>query len=698
MPKRGLIILVLVWSVLLLAPMFRSQSLRMNQDTTDNEKWYWSVLTDAELANLLSEHPDDGALNLEALRARSNRSKPRYWTEFDDLVARLLDDLLLRRAKMIDSTRASLPLPFFQPYYGAKASQLPTQKDRDRVLKYQSLAQRDILVKQAREGARQAPNDSFFPWVEAMALWNRDDEPALKALERAGKRSDFEDGTHAYQLALLHWKQTQGVVDWDERLIHVYATLWPHYANMRQLQREVTWSGIAHYKRGDKVGAYRRWRIALEAGGSMRRAQLTNPRNFLIGMQVGEALQAVVWSEVSLELLGVKEKGSHRKKLAAFVALARRDGHDELANFCLRERADFQSQKIFPPSDAFDALNQQAYQSAMGINRTDTRLQLQLPWLSRNIFWLSVAGFVSLLVCLLFGWLARLLHREFNGRVSVSQIAFFGALWLGFLVLAANTRLGTILSLFSGVDSSKPTPNFASDFFDNRWLFWGAIVATLALGFAFCYGQRALETRRLREQTLKRSGRGDAAFVWPWVLGVFSVSIAVYMAFMFPARNADRAPLELSWLCFTLVALGLAIWNIERRALIPARKLRSRLVIASAFAAASCLGLALHFGLQNDWIADIFIVSSALWFVGLLLYLVVTDKSWRPLFARAFTTSLQTLGGVAVVCSIALLLASLAALPIRARQNRIVDDYIARGEIDWMRNQPEIREAVESQS
>ncbi len=694
MPKRGLIVLVLTWIVLLFLPAFRGQLSRNNQDETGEQKWYWSVLTGAELKSLLREHPRDGALNLESLRVRVNKDKPLYWQQFDALVARLPDDLLLRRAKMIDVTRASLPLPFFQPYYGANASQFPTQKDRDRSLKYQSRAQRETLVEQAREGARQAPADGFFAWMEAMALWNREDEPALRALERAGQSSDFEDGTQAYQLALLRWKQTQGEVAWDERLVYLYGALLPHYANMRQLQREVVWSGIAHYKRGDKAGAYRRWRIALEASSAMRRAQLTNRHSFYIGLKVGEALQSSVWDEVARALGGSKEKDSDAKKLAAFVALARRDGQSELANYCLRERADFQTEKIFP-GDAFFALNQQAYRNAMGFNRADTRLQLQLPWLSRNVFWLSIAGALALLLYFVGRAIERLFHREFIGRVSVGQIAFFGALWLGFLGLAAKTRLGTSLSVLIDEDASRPALN-SHNFFDNRWLFWAAIAATLMLSITFCYGQRALETRRLREQTLRRSAHPDTRSVWPWIFGIWSVAMAACIAWMFPTSGADRLWLELVWLCLTTLTLGLAIWNVERRASTSDRKLRPRLGVTSAFAAAICCGFALHFGAQGYWITDVFIVSGALWSVGIWLYLAATDKSWRPLFSRALAVALQTLGGVAALCALALLIASLAALPVRARQNRIVDDYIQRGEIDWMRSQMQTQRASQS--
>lgn len=692
MPKRGLIVLIVVWSALLFMPAFAPQIQRMRAPLNSKSgHWpYPPMFNEAELARLTHEHPENANFALAQFRLQNEVVNDHYWRQFDTLVNRFPDNLSVRSAKLIKATSGGLVRQAFIPLI-PNLSQFDIEREKF-LREWQNAAQREILVEQARVGARQAPDNGFFPWIEAMALWNRDDESALRALQRTAQRTQFNDSLMANQRALIRWREKQGPLAWDEKLASAYAILLPHYAQMRALQREVVWSGIAHYRRGDKAGAYRRWRIALEAASTMRRAQSHGPQASYIGLLVGQELQKDVWNTVAQELNpSIKNKASKDWQLGAFQELARRDGQGAIADFAARERANFQSKKINP------SINMTAYDKSLGVGATSTRLSLQLPWLSRNIFWLSVAGSLGLLICLI--W--RRLSEQFFGSVAFSQIAFFGALWLGALALAAWVRVGPeakmLYAMFSGDNTADAPLSWLIEVFDKPALFWGAVTATGFISIALDYGQKVSEDRRLRNQVLRENKAVPRPLVLPIItVVVWSLSFCIAFLFLGPENSEDSALFQVTWGALTMLALILTLVQIERSATL--NKWRLRLAFLSAVCALIAFGLAATFGLKDNFPA--FVASSILTLCGLviLLYLGTTSPNWRPQFARATATALQTLGGVATVCALALLIASLAELPTRARQNRIVDDYIARGEIDWMRSQPEFREAVGNQS
>ena len=692
MPKRGLIVLVLTWSVLLFAPIFRAQMRRMRAPlSSQNTPWpYPPLLNEMELARLTREHPADATLALAQfeLQNRERVKDNNYWRQFDALVNRFPDALNVRSAKLIKATSGGLVRRTYEP--------LPPNLSRfdieraEFLRKWQNAAQRAILVEQARVGARQAPDNGFFGWIEAMALWNRDDEPALRALQNAARRTQFDDGLMANQRALIRWREKQGPLAWDEKLASVYAVLLPHLAQLRTLQREVIWSGIARYRRGDKAGAYRRWRIALESAGAMRRAYSHGPQANYIGLLVGQALQEEVWNTVAKELNSPANfnAGNPPKnwQLGAFQALARRDDQNAIADFAARERADFQS-KIINPGRTMTA-----YETALGVSRTSTRLSFQLPWLEQRVFNFSVVAALGLAIC----WLLRRFSEAEIGRVSAGQIAFFGALWLGVLGLAAFTRIGPELQIFSdlsGIENSTFLLPWIPEILEKMSLVWLGIALTLACAIALCYWQNAREDWRLQKQVLRGSGHVGMAPIWlsislslTWILVALLLILSCAVN-----RSNDATLIGVSCALVLMLALGLTLLYNERFS--RGDKQHGRLAILSAFCALFALLLASIFGVfDNDPIA-IVIALLLLCALASLIYLAINSRDWRSTFMRALAIALQTLGGVAAVCAVAFLLASLAALPVRTRQNRIVDDYIKRGEIDWMRSQMQTRNA-----
>ena len=684
MPKRGLIALVVIWALLLFVPAFQTQTRQMIR-----LPFFGGAGADNSFSQLLNEDPakglssDNPQLKIAELQTKVVANINQYWRDWDALMAKYPDNLNLRRARLVAATRkGSLVRPIYQPT--DKSGRVASNEEKQ----WQNDAQRAATARAARVGEKLAPNDSFFPWMEAMALWNRDDEAALQALARAGKDTDFNDGVMANQRALLKLREKQYAPDAVGKLAVILSALLPHCAEMRELAREVTWSGIARYRRGDKAGAYRRWRIAMQAGGAFRRGESHGPQSILIGLYVAQACQHLVWETVALELNAPARIGgikpSQDALLRAFETLAKRDGHSDLAVYAARENAAFEARKL--------GVNSSDIVTEMGLYSPPTQTALQLPLAARIVFWLSIAGALGLLVCLI--W------RRFVGgarwyRASAAQIAFFGALWVGALALAVWARaIGQAQDFGGNFNNPAPLAPWLSELLNPSWSFWLCIAATLLGAGALCYWQNAREKERLQNQILPPGNAATAGAWLPKVIGIAWILVLLStIAWFAVAGNRDNALLASGvWFASSLLALALTLWQTEIGA---SNKRQSRLAIVGAIFLLAMLGLAVQFGLRSD-VGDATFYVIGLCFLAavfIALYLGVEAKAWRAEAPAALAVALQTLGGVAVICSIVLFIASLAALPVRARQNRVVDDYIARGEIDWMRAQPEIRNA-----
>ena len=568
MAKRGLIVLVLVWSVLLLAPMFRAQSSRMRAPLSETKPWPYSPLfTEKQLAQLTREHPENATLALAQFQSQREVVDDKYWRQFDALINRFSDNSSVRSAKLIKATSGGLMRRTFEPLL-PNTSGIDKQAE-EYYRKWQNPSQRVILVEQARVGARQAPENGFFPWIEAMVLLNRDDEPALRALQNAARCTQFDDSLMANQRALILWREQQGPLAWDEKLASCYAVLLPHYAKLRELAREVTWSGIEHYRRGDKAGAYRRWRAISEASGAFRRAQSHGPQASLIGLFVAEAMERLVWGNVADELnppAKVKNSGTPVEdadaaksavRLRAFVELARRDGQNEIANYAIREDANFEGRRL--GRESINSLDKLGFESSI------VRASLELPWLGRLIFWLSVAGALGLLVCLV--WRFRVGGARWFGA-SGAQIAFFSSLWLGVLALAFWGRTASQMQQFGGYnDDATPlsAPSLLYSFFDTSGIIWVYVAATLALSVVLCYRQNARETERLQRQVLPQN-KAATASAWLPKLSAFAwISVATSTIYWFAVADGTNAPFAFTvWLACALLALGLMFWRVER--------------------------------------------------------------------------------------------------------------------------------------
>lgn len=690
---RGLIALILIWGTLWIVPAFRPQTQRMRASLTDSDRWPYPPLFDkVQLQRALDKHPDSGLLEVEKLGAAPGNAGPDYWREFDAIVARHPSDLAVRRAKMLQATSGGLVKMIWTPAVGPPGgySGRDLERSRQQARNWQNQRQRAMLVEQARAGEAQAPGDGFFPWMEAMALWGRDDEPALQALERAGRAKTFDDGSIEQRRALLKLREELGPLQWDEKLATLWAALFPHLAQMRTLQYEVIWSGVAHYRRGDKAGAYRRWRVALEAASVMRRAQSQGPQATLIGMLVGEAMQRQVWEIVAKELNPIGGKTDpngwpDERLLAAFQVLARRDGQGALADFAGAERADFQGRALGA------GIGTKTYQNALGLSVPAVRLSLQLPWLERNVFWLGVAG----ALCLAVAWAWRRQTGAFFEQASAHQIAFFGALWTGALGLAALWSVGPELRILDGLsgESIRGVSAWVA-FFDNPLLYWTAVAATFAGAIALRYRRHARGQRRLRAQLLKRvPGARPERGLWLFLVGALWTIVAmVALAALATAQN-NWPELRWSWVALSLVALASSVMVLQKRAAASEWK-RGYAALASAALALTAFGLGVEFGVRDNLPTLLAVAVLVLGAVAILSYLGASATAWRALATSALQTALQTLGGVALVCSLALLLISLAMLPVRARQNRVMDDYIARGEVSWMRAQMQTQNSV----
>ena len=684
MAKRGLIVLVVAWGVLLLAPMFRAQTRKMLGNLSGANQSFCAVRDD--WSEIKKANPANAQLAFQELQGRNYPRTPQYWRDLDVLVARFPDDLNLRRARLMESLRPGKLVRV--TYWLEKEYPAPAREERSN--SRPNSEQRAAMVAAARAGEQQAPDDGFFPWVQAMALWDRNEEPALRALERAAQTSDFDDGATANARALIALRETQTPLEADEKIAIMSGVILPHYAIMREMARQVTWSGIAHYRRGDKAGAYRRWRAILGASAAFRRAQSQGLQSIIIGMLVAEAMEKLIWGDVAEELnpptkskvAGAPDSrdndAAKAARLRAFVELARRDGQNDLANSALRESASFEGRQMSR------AISQNF--GRLGFESPIELASLEVPWVGRQVFWLSIAGGLALLICLV--WRFGVGGAHWFGA-SGAQIAFFGALWLSALALAWWGRIGYQLRQFTGSTGEATEVSAASlllTFFENSGAIWPAIAATLVLSIAFCYWQSARETSRLQAQILPQS-KAATAGGWRPKLTVFVwIAVALSTVYLFAVGSGTRASVALAlWSACAILTLVLSLVRIERGE--TQNKTRSRLALVGAICGLISLGLSAQFGVSSDNGALYVAAISSLFALAILVFLAVNARDWRPQFARALAVALQTLGGVAAGCAVVFLLTSLAALPVRARQNRVVDDYIARGEIDWMRSQ-----------
>lgn len=682
-PFRGVIVFALMWATLWTLPAFRVQNERALQSQS-KDPFSAAFVTDEEIGRARREAPNDAFLESQQLQGSERayissdaQKRARFFEDYDALIARHPGDVALRRNRLRLATTGNIvPLRYtnrFMPELGQAYT--PT---------WLNARQLEDVVLQARAAQKIAPNDAFFPWIEAMALWglNRENE-SLSALEKAGRCSHFNDGSvdeARQRLALINrFRPLEG----DDKLMVVWAALFPHFAGMRGLAREVAYSGTDRFRAGDKAGAWKRWETVMRAGRAMRSGQSSGSGSTIIGVLVGEAVEQVAWDIAAQGASGYKFKsemkgGSTRDEsgrraregLAAFAGAARRDGHESLATWAKREEREIAARRASRLGEGGPAI----FNKGIGWQSLSARLSLQLRWVGLHAMWWALVG--------AFGWaLAMLLSRGGRDtRVDTNTIArlsaFLGALWIALaaLAVALGAGLGTywIILGLSAEDSEQVSKAF--DGWDDY--FWWAVGATVVVAIM---GREWSARRRLSNNKERRHGfdSGKAATYAAWIIAlVLSLCLWFFEQNSFSwSLGGNTFFLWLAWAASLALAIG-AVWR-ERKG-----------TRALPFALNAALSLVLFVLCGQTQRTD-----ALDWACLLLCVFTVGFWIWNAregLFSRTHIRANLEVGGrvvanVALLVSLFYVVATIALWPARRALNERVEHYIQLGEVDWLR-------------
>ena len=690
---RGPLLFVLVWTILWSVPALRRQNERALQSGLGaSQPVYFDF---ARVQRLYASAPGDpfvAAQNLQRTapwQSNDLGERARFFRDYDALIARFPARLDLRRQRLTRATNRGIVVTKYAPLPPQSGAQNPSGLDANGLR---------AVVKAARAGAVLAPDDGFFPWMEAMALWGlgREDD-SLAALARAGRCARWNDGVMDEARQNIAFQESRGPLEWQQKLDIVAAQLLPHFSQMRTLVREVTWSGVALYRAGDRAQAWRRWEIALRAGGAFRRAQMSGPNAGAIGLLVGEALEITVWGTVAREIGGATEQpanstqisraqGQERnaRDVAVFENLARREAQSQLATWSAREFGAITARRADP--------RMQFRLETLPWERPSASWTLQIDWVGARVGALAIVGALCWLLGRALGRGQRPEKLE-SATLIWAQAAFWAALWIGAALLAVKAGIGagdyiTFIAL-SGYDDpalSRAAQSFANGAF---WWLAGATIVGVPLSLWLGALRREARAQAVSRRAARRPNWGQIAEV-----AVGTLLGALTLALMAVADNADDPSGELgvlwlSWSGCALVWLGLAARpRAEENATRWPRVLLSGALICALLAGALVAGVA-----RWVWWDSRFLAWGVAGALSLVLFGVGARRlraaQGRPLlWGASLLASGRVLGGVSLAVSLAYLVVSLALLPVKAEMSRRADDYVARGEVDWMRAQP----------
>ena len=692
---------LLIWALLWSVPPLHRQNRRAVENAFAARENLWEGLlpTDAQVESAYERAPDDPFLaaqhlqNLPLRRSSRPGDQRQFFREYDALLRRFPDRLDLRRQRLIRSTSGNI---VSMPYTMWFEKGAPGHKPPPFVwpaMRPLDGAEVAKVAQVARAGENLAPDDAFFPWMEAMATWNLKGEArALRALERAGRCDQWNDGTLDEARQKLDFAGQRQTLEWQQRFFVMLSVLLPHYAGMHGITREVTLSGVAKYRAGDQAEAWRRWAIALRAARAVRRGESSGRNGFWMGVVLGENLETMVWNLVATEIGGApsadapgaagaspaQKNRRDGRSLAFFETLARRDGHGDLAAWSAREWRGIEARRSDP--------RLQSGADAWQIDRSRwpwfsrrARWTLQLDWVGARAMVLAASG---ALLWLAGGVFTRVFRRRPRVEVGRASVAFWSLGWIGAALWAVGSGAGNAESWFfadaPGGDAPDQLQRLSLAAGVAFWWLLGATLVGLPLGLWL--GQLWRQLRRDEEPR----PLGNWALV-TLVLGALLAAITVVLGLSFGGAVVPFAE-ESYWGVWGACALGLLGLAAREEQL-------RRGVVTVAWVSALFLGLmALRVGY---WTSDPFLglwlpragCASAL--VLLLLgALYLLTPAQRALWWPTVRASGRVWGGLALTVSLCYLLVSLLLLPVKAEMNRHMDTYLAQGEIEWLRRAP----------
>jgi hypothetical protein len=629
-------------------------------------------------------------------------TQDQFFREYDALIAKNPERLDLWRNRLRLSTSGPLlnePNTLKYSRLEAERKKIPF-RDKPNQL-WMDPKQLKLLVKQARSAQKLAPEEGFFPFIESMAsLGLGREEEGFEALERAGKCSAINDGAMDEIRAILAVWEKQHAQDWDEKLLVSWTMLFPHMSGMRSAVREMVYSGIDQYQKGNKAAAWRRWKAALAVGHRLRLSNLQGPDATYIGRLVGESMEMLVWEAIAktlrpdevakrmkgVRLISPREKTDLLTKNNAqiFESFALQNGQRELALWSHREYQTIAEQK----RSNFEVWDSDPFARILGYKTPIAVATVQVRWFGAHAFWLACCGVLGYVVSLL---ATRGGKDPWAARSTVWNLsAFFLMLWIGLVAWAVVGGVGldsylTLLSLQSDDSHSPNWPLANANANENFW--WFLFFTALATMLLNAWGNYR---RRYRAGERKKStfpfAQLSLAILWISVLFLTSLIWGDWFSFH---ETSEFSPFSASllglWL-LTIVAVLLLTWRTQK-SVAPGQST----LMKYAWGTAAWLLISVVLTSQSNEFFKFYGALAGLAGVLWVLFNLREIFRNRILFSVHLRIGLEVCGRVlanlALGLSLLYFLVSVALLPAHNQMNQKVDNYLQMGEVDWLKAQ-----------
>ena len=496
-----------------------------------------------------------------ALRARVEQIRPRllkmsddYFARYDELERRFPDSNLVRAQRLRDTMSGTLNIDEKTAWPPSLSVSSPAPDYALQASVWLSPQGYAAALRTAREGGHMEPDNAFFPWMEAVLEFGaRRNDNALRALERAGRCSHFNDyglKTVASRLDVLRRLRATG---WEDDFTEFILIPFPHFAKMRSAAR----AGIGQMRiarsRGDRERGFRFAAAMSRAGSVVARSD----ENSLICSLVGRAIYAITWRGAVEDEPGAPKAISvpdvdeahrqarlqaHRKYDAdTFAAMARAHGQNDLAR---------EVETTFRDLD-LEGLSQAITSSPVAIPAHIERLA--------KAYWLASQLLRMALVCAILwslGWaLTRRREEEVTrARASMLIASMFCTGETGALLVAALTLSPSLHGLFELLSDAPSSPELPPSLVLVRDLWW----VLVALLWAVLVISGALKTNA-RPKEVRPAG-ASTHLKWK-IIGASVCVLLPWLLFYSP-------PSDLTFYCLIIVegfiAVVASVWSILR--------------------------------------------------------------------------------------------------------------------------------------
>ena len=507
---------------------------------------------------------------LPQLRAQLQKKTPQVWNltdpyfaQYEKLERRFPNSKMVRAQHLRDVMRGELGIDEGPPPKDAAPEQLEFFAGVLKLDAWISPQQSQSAIQAAREGARLAPDNAFFPWMEALLQFSAErPNEALRALEKAGQCSTFDDYVFQGVSERLELLRRLRSVGWEDEFTEWALAGLPHLAKMRSLARGAV-GQMRLARRGDKPQLAYRWFKGVAAASYV---VARSEQNTLIGALVGEALCKIVWrgaveeapNAPKLPARGTpqapKSEAQYKREFdqfyldnAAILAeVARTNGDAQLASATRQTARNFDAQAL-----------------SIWMNNDPRSVTAQLQtlagayWLQAQLLRLALGA--AAVWCLFWG-VTRRLNGIASARTRLLLPVMFGAGATGAILLGARSVSPQLKSFLDLVRDAEKPPElwFPLAVLRDQWplllaLMWAAFV----FGGAIWHCARG---SRSRDGAAPRSSPRWLHFAgWMLLLIATIVGVSLLVQSVLMSFRADWPFYAL----LTVLALVSLVTNIE---------------------------------------------------------------------------------------------------------------------------------------